>query len=76
MSNLLHARGGKRVAPGSVFLHGVGSFDPLADSVILWTRATLEAEGGQRMAAAQVGWEVSERKDFCSIVQRCVCMGR
>ncbi|PRP94304.1 alkaline phosphatase D family protein [Enhygromyxa salina] len=54
--------------PASVFTHGVASGDPLADSVILWTRispddpsaevffeAALDPEFGQRVAAGYLG---------------------
>lgn len=45
------------------FLHGVASGDPLADSVILWTRLTPEADG-----LVAVAWEVSEAPDFAAVV--------
>ncbi|MBK6736821.1 MAG: alkaline phosphatase D family protein [Haliea sp.] len=47
--------------PGE-FLHGVASGDPLADSVILWTRLTPQAEGVVRVA-----WQVSESADFSAL---------
>lgn len=45
------------------FLHGVASGDPLADSVILWTRVTPETDG-----RALVSWEVAEDENFANIV--------
>jgi len=45
------------------FLHGVASGDPLADRVIIWTRATPESEG-----EVLVVWEVATDAEFTSIV--------
>jgi alkaline phosphatase D len=41
------------------FEHGVASGDPLSDRVILWTRATPEAEG-----FVEVAWELAEDAEF------------
>jgi alkaline phosphatase D len=43
----------------ATFAHGVGSFDPLHDRVILWTRTT----------AASVIWEVASEASFASILK-------
>jgi alkaline phosphatase D len=45
------------------FTHGVASGDPLADRVILWTRATPSAD-----AALQLQWEVATDGGFANIV--------
>jgi len=52
--------------PPAGFLHGVGSFDPLPSSVILWTRFTPLSP----TEAVLVGWQVSQREDFSSLVAR------
>lgn len=46
------------------FLHGVASGDPVADSVVLWTR--IEPEDGA--AAAPFTWQVASTPDFVDIV--------
>ncbi len=46
------------------FTHGVASGDPLADGVMLWTRAA-PANGG---APVGVAWEVSTDEDFENLV--------
>lgn len=43
----------------ATFAHGVGSFDPLHDRVILWTRTT----------ASSVTWEVATEPSFASILK-------
>lgn len=48
-----------------VFRHGVASGDPLADSVILWTRITAPAA-----ATPEVAWEVAADAAFRRIVLR------
>lgn len=45
------------------FTHGVASGDPLADSVVLWTRFVGAGEG-------RVGWEVAEDEAFARIAAR------
>ncbi len=60
VSGLAHA-----ATPANVsFDHGVASGDPLADRVVIWTRATSSD------AAAPVGltWQVSETPDFARIL--------
>ena len=47
--------------PEALFSHGVASGDPLADSVILWTRVTPESAGD-----VEVYWELSTSSDFSS----------
>ncbi len=49
--------------PESLFSHGVASGDPLADSVILWTRVTPESAGD-----VEVYWELSTSSDFGSVL--------
>ena len=54
----------------SPFLHGVASGDPIADSVILWTRVTpiVEALPGSGLGGAvEVLWEISATPEFDSI---------
>lgn len=46
------------------FFHGVASGDPLADSVILWTRATPET----RVYKLPVFWEIATDKEMQNIV--------
>jgi alkaline phosphatase D len=48
------------------FYHGVASGDPLADRVIIWTRVTPATQ----TESIPVRWEVSEKSNFNSIVQR------
>ncbi|MEO1312069.1 MAG: alkaline phosphatase D family protein [Pseudomonadota bacterium] len=48
-----------------VFAHGVASGDPAADSVVLWTRASVSALG-----AVPVTWEVAEDAEFTKPVAR------
>jgi len=45
------------------FTHGVASGDPLADSVVLWTRFVGAGEG-------RVAWEVAEDESFARIAAR------
>ena len=45
--------------PSANFLHGVASGDPTEDSVLLWTRVTLD-----RAAAASGQWEVFDSLEF------------
>ena len=49
---------------GPVFQHGVASGDPLADRVILWTRATPRTD----RAALRVGWVVAADPGLASVV--------
>ena len=46
------------------FEHGVASGDPLEDRVILWTRATPEADG-----FVEVEWELAEDEGFSRILR-------
>ncbi|MEM8846223.1 MAG: alkaline phosphatase D family protein [Bacteroidota bacterium] len=49
------------------FLHGVGSFDPIATAVIIWTRFTPTVdEVGDFI---QISWQVATDKDFAHIVK-------
>ena len=57
--------------PGEPFTLGVASGDPLADSVILWTRlapAPDEDDGGMPDAVYPVAWEVASDEQFTDIV--------
>ncbi|MDO3381293.1 alkaline phosphatase D family protein [Gilvimarinus algae] len=47
------------------FAHGVASGDPLADSVILWTRVTPADTSAE---SVRVSWEVSENAAFRQII--------
>ncbi|QNG48719.1 alkaline phosphatase D family protein [Sphingobium yanoikuyae] len=55
-------------APDIVFLHGVASGDPLADRVILWTRAT--PKGAAIAGPVEVKWEVARDTSFRHIVRQ------
>ncbi len=57
--------GGEEEVESPVFVHGVASGDPRGDSVILWTRATVE--GG---APVDVEWVVATDPDLEDEVQR------
>jgi len=47
----------------SVFLHGITSGDPTADSVILWTRVSVDSSG-----AVDVNWRIAEDREMTRIV--------
>lgn len=47
------------------FAHGVASGDPLADSVILWTRVTPSNSGDE---AVRLSWEIALDREFREIV--------
>ena len=49
------------------FLHGVGSFDPIATAVIIWTRFTPTAD--QVGDVIQIDWEVATDADFNDVVK-------
>lgn len=49
------------------FLHGVGSFDPTAEAVIIWTRFTPTAE--EVGNAIPIKWEVATDYGFAHIIQ-------
>jgi alkaline phosphatase D len=49
--------------PEDLFRHGVASGDPLADSVMLWTRVTPDGTDD-----VEVYWEVSLTPDFASVL--------
>lgn len=51
------------VSSTGTFEHGVASGDPLASSVILWTRVTPSADG-----PVDVAWEIDTDKDFSNPV--------
>jgi alkaline phosphatase D len=67
------SRGG--VGGGTVFQHGVASGDPLADRVILWTRATPPAKGepGGNIATT---WVVATDPRFARVVAKGVAQAR
>lgn len=46
----------------------MASFDPLPDSVLIWTRLT----PGSPAEVVEVGWEVSASQDFAAVSARCV----
>jgi alkaline phosphatase D len=48
------------------FIHGVASFDPLPDGIIIWTRVTPASSAD----SAAVDWQVSKREDFSSLAAR------
>ncbi len=48
----------------NVFAHGVASGDPAADSVVIWTRASVSALGG-----VPVVWEVAEDREFKNVAK-------
>jgi alkaline phosphatase D len=52
-------------AAGPVFQHGVGSGDPLADRVILWTRVTTTGP-----SAVDVSWVVARTPAMGNVVAR------
>jgi alkaline phosphatase D len=60
-AGLARAQGPERAA----FRHGVASGDPLADRVVLWTRATPEGLG-----AVAVRWELAADERFHRILRR------
>jgi len=47
----------------SVFLHGIASGDPTADSVILWTRVSVDSS-----RAVDVNWRIAEDREMTQIV--------
>ncbi|MDT0606876.1 alkaline phosphatase D family protein [Croceitalea rosinachiae] len=49
------------------FLHGVGSFDPIANAVIIWTRFTPTADEVQQ--AIRINWQMATDIDFQNIVK-------
>ena len=50
------------------FLHGVGSFDPIANAVIIWTRFTPTAE--EVGDYIQINWQVATDREFKHIVKK------
>lgn len=53
-------------SPEIEFNHGVASGDPLADSLIIWTRVTpIE----QAVDSVEVNWEASTDADFTSVIR-------
>src|SRR3990170_4714841 len=55
-------RGGRRRAAGPPFEWGVASFDPTADSVLLWTRVTPGA------ATAELEWAIARDEALTEVV--------
>lgn len=49
----------------TMFTHGVASGDPLADGVVLWTRAVPDKDFEK---AVSVAWEVATDKDFETLI--------
>ncbi len=49
------------------FLHGVGSFDPIANAVIIWTRFTPTAEEVNEFI--QIDWQVATDAGFNNVVK-------
>ncbi|PRX56032.1 alkaline phosphatase D family protein [Flagellimonas meridianipacifica] len=49
------------------FLHGVGSFDPIATAVIIWTRFTPTVD--EVGSFIQINWQVATDKDFTHVVK-------
>jgi len=47
----------------SVFLHGIASGDPTADSVILWTRVSVDSS-----RTVEVNWRIAEDREMTRIV--------
>ena len=47
----------------SVFLHGIASGDPTADSVILWTRVSVDSSRD-----VEVNWRIAEDREMTRIV--------
>jgi len=56
-----------QTSPAASFQHGVASGDPLADRVILWTRATPGAGASGRLS---IGWIVAEDPELAHVVAR------
>jgi alkaline phosphatase D len=54
--------------PGDPFTLGVASGDPLADSVILWTRLA-PAGGGMPDEDVEVTWELANAADFAELLE-------
>jgi alkaline phosphatase D len=54
--------------PGRVFRHGVASGDPLADRVVLWTRATPRIESATGTQA--VNWRIADDERLEKVVAR------
>ncbi|MEM7485759.1 MAG: alkaline phosphatase D family protein [Bacteroidota bacterium] len=49
------------------FLHGVASFDPIANAVIIWTRFTPTAE--EVGSSMKINWQMATDKDFNHVVK-------
>jgi alkaline phosphatase D len=65
LAGLVRLEGQPVASPRRIFRHGVASGDPLADSVVLWTRLT-----APRGATPDVRWEVAADSAFTRIVTR------
>ncbi|BAS11236.1 phospholipase D [Arthrobacter sp. Hiyo4] len=67
------AASGFSASQGGVFCHGVASGDPMADSVLLWTRVTpapAALPGTGLGPDVSVGWEIAADAGFKKIVAR------
>ncbi|MCP9001971.1 alkaline phosphatase D family protein [Pseudarthrobacter sp. RMG13] len=67
------AASGFSASPGGAFCHGVASGDPMADSVLLWTRVTpapAALPGTGLGPDVSVGWEIAADAGFKKIVAR------
>ena len=72
-ARLVPFAGRANAAAGDVFAHGVASGDPLADGVILWTRATpmRDAMPGSGLGKpVEVAWQVARDPRFVRIVKQ------
>ena len=59
------ASAGSSTLSPATFAHGVASGDPLADAIMLWTRATPDGAP----ASLTLAWELSRDGDFKSVVR-------
>ena len=59
------ASAGSSTLSPATFAHGVASGDPLADAIMLWTRATPDGAP----ASLTLAWELSRDSDFKSVVR-------
>jgi alkaline phosphatase D len=67
------------LAAGTPFALGVASGEPLADSVVLWTRLAprpLDPAGGMGPEPVPVDWDIAEDEKFARIVGRGRVMAR
>jgi alkaline phosphatase D len=69
---LLTRPGAAFAQPGTPFVHGVASGDPLPDGVVIWTRITPSPDalpGSGVGAPATVRWEVGTDETFATVVR-------